>query len=49
MKKNYVYAKLPRAGIGNKLIVWARALVFAHVNNKLLLFQTGQNSKLVHS
>jgi hypothetical protein len=33
MKKNYVYAKLPRAGIGNKLLVWARALVFSRINN----------------
>lgn len=27
------YAKLPRAGFGNKLLVWARALVFAHLND----------------
>jgi hypothetical protein len=25
-----VFARLPRGGLGNKLLVWARALVFAH-------------------
>lgn len=28
----YCYAKLPKAGLGNMLLVWARALVFAHLN-----------------
>lgn len=28
-----VYADLPRAGLGNMLFVWARALVFSHLNN----------------
>ena len=46
MKNNYVYAKLPRAGIGNKLIVWARALVFAHVNNKLLFVSNWADFKI---
>ncbi len=26
------YAQLPRAGLGNMMLVWARALVFAHLN-----------------
>jgi len=30
---NYVICKLPRAGLGNKLLVWAKALVFASLNN----------------
>jgi hypothetical protein len=30
---NYVICKLPRAGLGNKLLVWAKALVFARLNN----------------
>ena len=32
MKRSYVHADLPRAGLGNKLLVWARAIVFAHLN-----------------
>ena len=35
-----VHAKLPRTGLGNKLTVWARAVVFAH-NNNLPLITTG--------
>ena len=31
--KNIVLAKLPKAGLANKLLVWARALVFAKENN----------------
>jgi hypothetical protein len=30
MLESSVYARLPRGGLGNKLLVWARALVFAH-------------------
>ena len=29
MARPYVHARLPRSGLGNKLFVWARALVFA--------------------
>ncbi len=29
MPRPYVHARLPRSGLGNKLFVWARALVFA--------------------
>ena len=35
-------AKLPRAGLGNKLFVWARAVVFAN-ENKLPLYIIGLN------
>lgn len=28
----HVYARLPRAGIGNKLFIWARAVVFSKIN-----------------
>lgn len=28
----WTYAKLPRAGLGNKLLVWARAFVFSEIN-----------------
>lgn len=35
-----VYATLPRGGLGNKMLVWARALVFAHLNG-LPLFVSG--------
>ena len=31
--KSIVLAKLPKAGLANKLLVWARALVFAKENN----------------
>jgi hypothetical protein len=27
-----VYPQLPRAGLGNMLLVWARAILFAHIN-----------------
>lgn len=40
LKDNIVWAKLPRAGLGNKLLVWADAYIFAH-NNNLRLFTTG--------
>lgn len=33
MKRSCVHADLPRAGLGNKLLVWARALVFSHLND----------------
>ena len=29
MLESTVYARLPRGGLGNKLLVWARALIFA--------------------
>lgn len=29
---SYTFAKLPRAGLGNMLFVWARAEVFAYLN-----------------
>ena len=32
MRQSCVHADLPRAGLGNKLLVWARALVFSHIN-----------------
>jgi hypothetical protein len=31
--QNLVYPKLPRAGLGNMLLVWANAIVFAHINS----------------
>ncbi len=34
---SFTYAKLPRAGLGNRLLVWARARVFASLNNTPLL------------
>lgn len=34
---SYCYARLPKTGLGNMLLVWARALVFAHLNNLPLL------------
>lgn len=30
---NLVLAKLPRAGLGNKLLVWAHAKIFGHLND----------------
>lgn len=33
----YCYAQLPQTGLGNMLLVWARALVFAHLNNLPLI------------
>ncbi len=35
-----IHARLPRAGLGNKLLVWARAKVFGKVNN-LSVITTG--------
>jgi hypothetical protein len=32
MRSSCVHADLPRSGLGNKLLVWAHALVFAHLN-----------------
>jgi hypothetical protein len=29
---SYCYAHLPKSGLGNKLLVWARGMVFAHLN-----------------
>ena len=37
MANSCVYAKLPRGGLGNKMLVWARALVFSQ-RNSLPLF-----------
>jgi hypothetical protein len=36
----FVYADLPSAGLGNKMLVWARAVAFAH-RNPMPLFVTG--------
>jgi hypothetical protein len=38
-KKNhaYCYAELPKAGLGNMLLIWARAAIFAHLNKLPLL------------
>lgn len=36
-RTSYSYAKLPDAGLGNKLLVWARALAFAHLNDLPLI------------
>ncbi|MEH2163379.1 MAG: alpha-1,2-fucosyltransferase [Nostoc sp.] len=30
--KFLVYARLPKAGLGNMLLVWSRAVLFAHIN-----------------
>ena len=32
-KLAYCHAKLPNAGLGNKLFIWAKAMVFAKLNN----------------
>jgi len=32
-KKTLVYPQLPKAGLGNRLLVWARAILFAQINN----------------
>jgi hypothetical protein len=31
-ERSFVFARLPKAGLGNKLFVWAEALVFARLN-----------------
>jgi hypothetical protein len=38
--KQAVFARLPRGGLGNKLLVWACALIFAKINN-LPLYVSG--------
>lgn len=35
--QSYCYARLPRAGLGNMLLVWARALVFSYLNNMMMV------------
>jgi len=40
LPESFCYAKLPNAGLGNKLFVWAKALVFARLNH-LPLVVTG--------
>lgn len=40
MLESVVYARLPRGGLGNKLLVWARALVFARQSG-LTLYVSG--------
>lgn len=42
LMRSYVIANLPRAGLGNKLLVWARALVFARMNDLPLLVSPWQ-------
>ena len=37
MNVGYCYADLPRSGLGNLLLLWARATVFAHINSLVLL------------
>lgn len=37
MTPSFCYAQLPPAGLGNRLLVWARALVFARLNQMPLL------------
>lgn len=41
-RKNIVVAKLPNAGLGNKLFVWARAMSLAYINH-LPLYVIGLN------
>lgn len=43
-KGSYCYAHLPRAGLGNMLLVWARALVYAHLTGSV--FMTSSWTKL---
>ncbi|MGF1587806.1 MAG: glycosyl transferase [Pleurocapsa sp.] len=35
--RQFVYAKLPRAGLGNMLLVWSKAVVFAKLNSLPLI------------
>lgn len=44
--RSFVYANLPRAGLGNMLFVWARALVFAHLNDLPLRTSSWTQPKL---
>ena len=32
-----VYIKFPKTGLGNKMLVWARGYVFAHINGMQLI------------
>ena len=34
---SYCYARLPNAGLGNMLFIWARALVYAHLSGSRLI------------
>lgn len=34
---SFVFAKLPKAGLGNKLLVWAKAYAYAKTNNRELV------------
>lgn len=37
MSRSYVFADLPRTGLGNMLLIWARALMFARLNELPLI------------
>ena len=42
MSQSFCWARLPRAGLGNKLLVWGRAVIFARLSD-LPLWVTGFN------
>lgn len=46
MRRSCVHADLPRAGLGNKLLVWARALVFSHLNDLPLFVSSWAEVKI---
>jgi hypothetical protein len=46
MADSCVYANLPRGGLGNKMLVWARALVFAQINGLPLFVSRWAEVKL---
>lgn len=46
MVSDYIIANLPRAGLGNKLLVWARASVFAYINGLPLLVSPWQQMSI---
>ncbi|BCM88569.1 hypothetical protein IAD21_00402 [Abditibacteriota bacterium] len=42
MSSSFCYAELPQAGLGNRLLVWGRALLFARMNGLPLLVSSWQ-------
>ena len=46
MSRSCVHGNLPRAGLGNKLLVWARALVFSHLNELPLFVSNWADVKI---
>ncbi|MBW4646742.1 MAG: hypothetical protein KME23_27775 [Goleter apudmare HA4340-LM2] len=48
MDKSFVYPKLPNAGLGNMLLVWAKAVLFAEINSLPIIAPSWRKLKIGH-